>query len=250
MFKNGFNIESALWRVLGFVGDLAILNLLFILTSLPVFTIGASVTALSSVQFRMIEKRSGRVAGDYFRAFRENFKASTVLWLVYLVFLAICVLNFLAVYNTNPENRNVIMVVLGIALFFVTMVEMYSLAMQARFVNSLKDTVVKAFLVGLSGLPYTIVMVLVIIAAVGVSVRTYTAMLFAFPIWLVLGFSLIGYLCNLMYLRVFHKVTAKQDLPEKTIFDAPERENYRSGDRRRSLKRREKEAKMAERKKK
>ncbi len=237
-----FNIDSPIWRVMGFIGDLILLNFLFILTCIPLFTIGASVTALSAVEFRMMEKRNGAVVREYFRAFKENFKESTLIWLVYLAFLFICVLNFNLVSNTNPANRKMIMIVLGIALFFVTMVVMYGLAMQARFVNTLKDTVLKAFLIGLSGLPYTIVMILMIVAAVGISVRTVGAVLFSFPFWILIGFSGIGYLCNLMYLRVFKKVTAREDLPEKSFFEGEERENYRSGDRKRSKKRREKEA--------
>ncbi len=233
-----FNIDSPIWRVMGFIGDLVILNLLFILTSLPVFTIGASITALTSVEFRMIEKRTDFVARDYFRAFKENFKNSTVIWLVYAAFLAVCVLNFNLVYNTDPANRNIIMIILGIALFFVTMTAMYSLAMQARFVNNLADTVVKAFMIGLSGWPYTIVMLLLMIVSAGVSVQTVGSIIIAVPVWLLIGFSGIGYLCNIMYLRIFRKVTAKEDMPKDGLNRPAEREYYNDGDRKRDKKRR------------
>lgn len=239
-----FNIDSPIWRVMGFIGDLVLLNLLFILTSIPVFTIGASVTALTSVEFRVIEKRTDFVARDYFRAFKENFKNSTIIWLVFAVFLAVCVLNFNLVYNTNPSNRNMIMVILGIAMFFVTMTAMYSLAMQARFVNSLRDTVVKAFMIGLSGWPYTIVMLLLMLVSVGVSVQTVGSIIIAIPIWILIGFSGIGYLCNIMFLRVFRKVTAKEDMPKDSLAGPANREFYSDGDRKRDKKRREKKNKL------
>ena len=47
--KFAFNIESKLWKFFDYAGDLVILNLLFVLTSLPVVTIGASITAMDAV---------------------------------------------------------------------------------------------------------------------------------------------------------------------------------------------------------
>lgn len=233
--RNLFNPDAAVWRFMAFIGDLVLLNLLFILTSIPIITMGASISALSSVEYKLIEKRIDFIVKNYFRAFKENFLNSTVIWVVYLVFLVVCLLNFNAVYHTNPSYRNVLMVVLGIALFLITMTVMYSLAMQARFVNTLLDTVVKGFMIGLSGLPYTFVMLLMIIACVGLSIQTIGSILYSAPFWILIGFSGIGYLCNIMYLRVFKKVTASSDLPKDQGFI--ERETYHDGDRKRSSRR-------------
>ena len=76
--KFAFNIESKLWKFFDCAGDLVVLNLLFILTSLPVVTIGASVTAMDAVLFRMKEKQMDDVRTEYLRAFRSNFKNSTL----------------------------------------------------------------------------------------------------------------------------------------------------------------------------
>lgn len=93
MRKFIFDINSPLWRFMGFLGDLVCINLLFIATSVPVVTIGASVTAMNSVCYKLKEKRDNGLVRDYLRAFVENFKKSTVLWILFLVFLAGCVLN-------------------------------------------------------------------------------------------------------------------------------------------------------------
>ena len=60
-------------RYLNRFADLMILNLLFLLTSIPIFTIGASLTALYSVCFRLGTDREGSTFRDYFAAFKENF---------------------------------------------------------------------------------------------------------------------------------------------------------------------------------
>ncbi|MCC8141652.1 MAG: YesL family protein [Lachnospiraceae bacterium] len=241
-----FSMDSGIWKAMEFVYKMIIINLLFVLTCLPIFTIGASVSAMAQFQFHVIEKReeTDGIAKQYFSAFKENFKNSTILWLIYLAFLVVVGLNILLVYNTNPPNRVMIMVCLGIALFFLTMVMMYGLAMQGRFVNSLRDMIVKAFWIGLSGLPYTIVIVLMILACLVVTFISTMTIFVTLPIWILLGFYAVGYLCNLMYLRVFRKYTAQEDLPEKE--EVIQREVYMSGDRRMTARKRAKEKKREE----
>ncbi len=60
------------------------LNLLWILCSLPVFTIGASTTALYYVTLKMVQDEESNITAMFFRAFRENFRQATTLWLIML----------------------------------------------------------------------------------------------------------------------------------------------------------------------
>ena len=54
--------------------DIMILNMLFILTSLPIITIGTSLTALYSVSLKQSAGTSAYVAKEYFHAWKENFR--------------------------------------------------------------------------------------------------------------------------------------------------------------------------------
>ena len=74
-------------RYLNRFADLMILNLLFLLTSIPIFTIGASLTALYSVCFHLGTDREGSTFRDYFAAFKENFRQATALFLLLLLWL-------------------------------------------------------------------------------------------------------------------------------------------------------------------
>ena len=61
------------------------LNLLWIICSIPVFTVGASTTALYYVTLKMVrEEDDAGVTTLFFRSFRENFKQATTLWLILL----------------------------------------------------------------------------------------------------------------------------------------------------------------------
>ena len=88
-----FNFDSPLMQFLTKVADLIILNLLFLVTSVPVITIGASATALHYVALRMIHGQEGPITRDYFRSFRTNFRQATAIWLLLLGFALIAFLN-------------------------------------------------------------------------------------------------------------------------------------------------------------
>lgn len=197
---------------MGFLGDLVCVNFLFLLTSVPVVTIGASVTAMNSVFFKLREKRENGLVRDYFCAFAENFRKSTVIWLLYLVFLVGCVLNFNAIFNTDLPQRKVTMIILGAVIFLLSMTVMYSLAMFARFDNNLRDTVSKAFVISILCFPYTVVMALLMGISFLISIESLLYLLYAFAFWFLIGFGLIGYLCSRLFLQAFRRFTRQEDL--------------------------------------
>jgi len=72
-----FAADSALMRVLTRIADVMILNLLFLVTSLPVVTLGASLTALNFTALRIGTGECTSVSGDYFRSLRRNLRQAT-----------------------------------------------------------------------------------------------------------------------------------------------------------------------------
>lgn len=53
------------------------LNVLFLITCIPIVTIGAALGAMTKVTVRMVRDIPNDVWSDYWRGFRENWKAST-----------------------------------------------------------------------------------------------------------------------------------------------------------------------------
>ena len=79
-----FSYESKFSQLLLKLGYACCLNLLWIVCSIPVFTIGASTTALYYTCLKIVRDEDSHIAATFFRAFRENFKQATVLWLILL----------------------------------------------------------------------------------------------------------------------------------------------------------------------
>ncbi len=78
-----FSPESPLMRGLTRLADIMILNLLFVVASLPVVTFGAALTALNFTALRIASGECNSVMGDFSRSFRRNFYQAT--WIAMLL---------------------------------------------------------------------------------------------------------------------------------------------------------------------
>ena len=60
------------------------LNLLWLICSIPVFTLGAATTALYDVSLKIVRDEETSIIRQFFRSFCRNFRQATVLWLILL----------------------------------------------------------------------------------------------------------------------------------------------------------------------
>lgn len=81
--------KSRISEVLSGLIDLIVAGLLWILCSLPVFTVGASTTALYYSVTKCVRHNRGRLSPTFFQAFRSNFRQATAIWMLILAYILI-----------------------------------------------------------------------------------------------------------------------------------------------------------------
>lgn len=81
------DINNPIMRFLTAMFDLMALSVLWAVFSLPIFTMGAASTALYSAAYHHVRKGEDYLWNSFFSAFKENFKRSTLTWLVALAIL-------------------------------------------------------------------------------------------------------------------------------------------------------------------
>ncbi len=155
-----FGLDSGLMRFLTVVANLAILNVLFIVCSLPVVTLGASLTALNYVVLQMIRQEDSYIVRGFFRGFKQNFLQATAIWLILLAAGIFLGLDYWSVslYFTGII-RSVMLVGLTVLAVIWVMVFLYVFALQARYENTVKQTMKNALFMALLRLPYTVALV-------------------------------------------------------------------------------------------
>lgn len=149
MLSGIFNYDNPVWRFIGKFCDIMILNVLWIICSIPIVTIGASTTAVYYVTLKLVRDEEGPTIRSFFKSFKENFRQATVIWLIML--LLGCLLGFdlyffIAIQKTPSALRTVMMAMFGGFSFVYLFVMMFVFPVQARFYNPVKRTLFNAFL--------------------------------------------------------------------------------------------------------
>ena len=77
--------DSPVMDFISTVADLIILNLLFVICSIPIVTFGAAYSAKYYVAMKKIRGEETGTVVPFFKAFKRNFKQSTIVWIIMLV---------------------------------------------------------------------------------------------------------------------------------------------------------------------
>ena len=83
MVRRFFNSETGIWRFFGWVGDIVMLSLLWVLCSVPLVTMGAASTALYDAAVHVMRRKDNAVFSRFFGTFRRELKTAcltTLLW--------------------------------------------------------------------------------------------------------------------------------------------------------------------------
>ena len=207
-------IDNGVTRFLGKVADFMFLNLLWIVCSIPIITIGASTTAMYSVMLRLVKNEEGYIVKGFLKAFKENFRQSTLMWLLYFVFGIVIVVDFMLLRMMSPSIRTVMQVFLIFMTILLISIGIYVFALQARYEIPMKNTLKNALILTVAKMPYTLLMLVITVVPVVVTFLTVRTLMLGFLVWLLLGVSLIVWLNSLLLRRVF-LVFEDIETPEK-----------------------------------
>lgn len=197
--KGLFNPDHPLMNFITKMAYSAYLNILWLLCCLPVVTIGASTTALFYVTLKMAEDREEGITGMFFRAFRQNFKPATKVWLILLAvgaFLAVDAWVLLHIWNQSAF-WTLVSALLIVAALVYAIVLMYAFPLVARFNNTTLGILKVSLLIGLRYLFCTLLMAAVYVVMGWIVVFVFT------PAFL-LGFGCCAMLCSYFLVNVIH----------------------------------------------
>ena len=199
-----FEADSPLMRLLTRVADLMILNLLFLATSLPIVTLGASLTALSGTAMRIARGESESTSGDYLRALRRDLRRGTLLGLVVaglgLVLAAWwVVIGGLAVPGLV---QLILYAVCCVLAFRLTLVALYAFPYLATFDDDLRTVIRNARLMSLRHPLASLALLAVTGLPVVVTVFYPAATVFGL-LWFLFGFAGVALLGGIVLTGVF-----------------------------------------------
>lgn len=187
-------------------GDLFLLNVFFTLTCLPVVTIGASFTALYTVTLKMVRNEDVPIKDGYFKAFKRNFKQSTLLWLIVAAAFAFIGWQLNVVFNSTSAKMNMLVMVVGLELLVMTFLVPLLFPFAARYENTtgkiIKNSLLASLLhLGTWATVFFLWMIPVVIYYLKPHVFFYT-----WYLWLVFLSSFVAYTCSYRLRSLFDKL--------------------------------------------
>ena len=150
-----FGADSKAIRFLNWLSDLMILNVLTILCSIPIVTMGAAITALYDSVWRLQEQVEIKTVRNFFDAFKANFKKSTILWLIFLPIGAVLIFNLYAAL-TKDVLFPTIFSLFGLVWWLLAVAWLFP--MQSRFENTIWGTIRNSLFLPMGYFPQTFLM--------------------------------------------------------------------------------------------
>lgn len=207
--RNFFSMDNPFIQFLARVGDLMCANALFLICSIPIFTIGASAAALHKVTHDLACEEEKGLLKTFFTAFRDNFKQATLSWLFALLFFVGMGCNLLLVqtYCTGTLAA-VLRCLLGAVIILMLAETAYLFPLIVRYDNTLREHAINAGVLAIVKLPRTIALVLLNILPVLILMISPGTFLETLVFWLTLGFGFSSYLGSTLLMPVFKEMEA------------------------------------------
>ncbi len=135
-----FSIDSPLYKFLSKLLDVLKLNFLWIIFSIPVITVGASTVAAMSVALKMVDDEEGYIGRSFRKAFKENWKQGTLLWVITVIASYAVYLDF-QLFEAVEGNPIIFLIIGMISVALVIVALIYSYPLSARYENTLFRTI-------------------------------------------------------------------------------------------------------------
>lgn len=191
-----------------------ILNLVFLISCIPVVTVGAAWTALYYVALKMVRDEEGGILRSYFHSFRQNFRQATLLWLCVLAVVGLLVLDYLILGRMDSPIAGVMnagILLMGGALL---MVLQYLFPLLSKFDDSLLQTLKNAALLTVGMLPRTLLMVACLAGALVITFYNAYTLSVGILFWMLLGFAIMAFSNSCILVKIFDSmISAKQENP-------------------------------------
>ena len=207
IIKAAFDTDNFLMRISEKVLDIVTVNLLFVVTCLPVVTIGVAKISLYQTVFEVKQSRRVPVVRTYLKVFRQNIKLGFQLGLLEL---SIVLLSFVDLYlfwgQTALPFQFVKAICLGI-LIFLTIVMLASYPIAARYDLSWKEVLQKGLILASLNFPWFFLMLIILLLIIMVLYLSAFTLLLGGSAFILFGFGLLAFL----QVGVMEKLFAKYE---------------------------------------
>ena len=204
-----FNADNKLWSSVNSAVDAILLNIMWLITCIPVFTIGAATTAFYYTTHKVIRNQRSGIWREYWTTSKANFKLATKTWLIFLAIFAVFYfdINICLEYLQAGEKIGIMAYFFYGLLAVVLIWFMYVFAYMARFEDTIKTTLKNAAIMAFTNPGYSLI-VLVLVGG-----GLYACRIFVMFAWFIPAIAMV--FINLALEKVFRKYMTEDELKDE-----------------------------------
>lgn len=209
-----FRLDSPLMRGLSHLADLMLLNILAVICSIPIFTIGASASALYYAVGHLQEDE-GSPTRDFFQAFLQNFKKATIIWLILAAIGAALLFATLYYLPVNMTGGTILLAITCLAWLLWAFLFAWVFPLQCKFENTVRRTIHNALLLSLGYFPRSLLMAVLNAVPVAVALLLPWYFLAGGIAWLGIWFSLAASINWRLLKKPLERLIASSEVQEQ-----------------------------------
>ena len=193
LIKAAFDTDNFLMRFCEKVLDIVTVNLLFVVSCLPIVTIGVAKISLYQTIFEVKGSRRVPVFKTYMRAFKQNLKLGLQLGLLELGIFLISVVDLSLFWGQTGLGFQLIKAIcLGI-LIFLTLVMLASYPIAARYALTWKEVLQKGLLLVSFNFVWFFLMLAIILLIIMLLYLSGFTLVLGGSAFLLFGFGLLAF---------------------------------------------------------
>lgn len=218
---NFFSVDGHLYKFISRLVDMFKLNMMWLLCSLPIFTMGAATTAAYTITLKMVDEEEGYIAGPFWKEFKANLKKGSILGVIFLVALYAIYLDF-QLFQVAEKNNIMFLIVGVVAVFLLFMHTIYAFPLMARYENSVINTLRNSYSIAAKFFGRTIFLAVLLLFELAIIFWNFTTMF----VGLLFGPACIILTISGFAKQFFKVIEQENEMAEEEAQDENEEEYY------------------------
>ncbi|SHK00638.1 YesL family protein [Hespellia stercorisuis] len=204
--RNIFNMDGPVFTLLSKAADILILNIMFLVTCVPIITIGAGLTALYATAMKCICRGEGYVFKTFLKEFTSHFKHSTLSYLLVAAAYMILYVDFRFV-SAMPSTAVswILSIVVCSVVLLLSMMVSYLFAYIAVADTTMKEIFKNSMIISIARLPFTVLMIALNLAPVIMVLVSGYIYVQVMAFYFLAGFAVVASVNSLLLNKTFKK---------------------------------------------
>ncbi|MEZ7648137.1 DUF624 domain-containing protein [Streptococcus constellatus] len=205
LVKSIFNTDNLFMRICEKILDLVTVNLLFLLSCLPLVTIGIAKISLYETLFEIKGARRVKVTAMYMQAFRKNWKVGLKLGLLELLLVGISLFDLVLFWRQETMLFQMLKATCIGVIIFTSLLFLCIYPLAAKFEMTVKDLLQTGLIMVSLHFPWFFLMIALLAVIVFFLSSSGFVLLLGFTLFVLVGFAALGFLQLPIMETIFNK---------------------------------------------